>query len=64
MSFNVYRKKSEHEFKVNLVNRNLEGAVAIQLDSIGLFIVAHLNDVKVYDSETFMCIESEVDIPI
>lgn len=63
-NFSVYRKKSEHDFKVNLVNRNLEGAVAIQLDSIGLFVVAHESDVKCYDDETFMCVEQEVDIPI
>ena len=53
-SFDIYRRKYEHDFKVSVVTKqNLEGALGLEMESINSIIVAKIDDIRVYDSEFF-----------
>ena len=60
-SFNIYRRKYEHEYMVNVLDENLEGARALEIKSMGLFLVTKVDRVVMYDSTTY---ENVGDLPI
>ena len=52
-SFDVYRRKYIHNFKVPVVDTNLEGSFGIDLTSINAFCVTQIDKIFLYDSNTF-----------
>ena len=53
-SFDIYRRKYEHDFKVHVITKqDLEGAVALELEKMNSFVVAKIDKINIYDSETF-----------
>jgi hypothetical protein len=59
--FNLYRRKYEHEYKINVAEENLEGARALEIKSMNVFLCSKIDKVCIYDSLTF---EHLGDIPI
>ena len=52
-SFDIYRRKFEHNFEVCLSQDNLEGAFAVSLPSNDAFLVAHGDKVVIFDANDF-----------
>jgi len=43
-SFDIYRRKYEHDFKVPIiVKKDLEGAVALELEKMNSYVVAKID---------------------
>jgi hypothetical protein len=51
--FNLYRRKYEHDYKVNVAQKNLEGAKALEIKSMDVFLCSKIDKVCIYDSLTF-----------
>lgn len=51
--FNLYRRKYEHDYKINVVQENLEGAKALEIKSMNVFFCTKIDKVCIYDSLTF-----------
>ena len=60
-SFNIYRRKYEHEYMVNVRSENLEGAKALEIKSMNLFLVTKVDRVVMYDSTSYKHVG---DLPI
>ena len=52
-SFDIYRRKFEHDFRVNLVQKNLDGSRGLPIESMNAFLVSKKNLVFFYDVDTF-----------
>lgn len=52
-SFNIYRRKYEHDYKINVVKENLEGAKALEIKSMDIFLCSKIDRAVIYDSLTF-----------
>jgi hypothetical protein len=51
--FDVYQRKYMHNLKVKVHGQNLEGSKAIEIKSMGKFLVTEVDKVQMYDSYTF-----------
>jgi len=51
--FNIYRRKYEHEYMVNVLQENLEGAKAMEIKSMNVFLCSKIDRVVIYDSTTY-----------
>ena len=60
-SFVIYRRKYLHNFKVNVVDENLEGSKGLELKSMDIFLCSKIDKVVMYDSMNFQEI---ADLPI
>lgn len=60
-SFVIYRRKYLHNFKVNVVDENLEGSKGLELKSMDIFLCSKIDKVTMYDSMNFQEIG---DLPI
>ena len=52
-SFDVYRRKYEHDFRVNIRKENLEGSIGLPIEGMGMFLVSNINKIKFYDIYTY-----------
>ena len=52
-SFDIFRRKFIHDFKVPISSENLEGSIALELKSMNAYLVSKIDKVIVYDSSTF-----------
>lgn len=52
-SFDIYRRKYEHSFKIPINSSNLEGAIGLELHTMDTFLVAKVDTISVYDTDTF-----------
>jgi hypothetical protein len=52
-SFNLYRRKYEHEYMVNVMSDNLEGSKAMELKTMDVILCSKIDRVIIYDSVTF-----------
>ena len=52
-SFEIYTRKCMHNLKVCVQNQNLEGAIAVELTKLKVFLVSKIDKVVMYDSESF-----------
>jgi hypothetical protein len=60
-SFDVYRRKYWHDFKVPITTENLESSIGLELETMNAYLVSKIDKVIMYDSQSF----NEVDnIPI
>ena len=60
-SFDIYRRKYWHDFKVPVQSENLEGSIGIELKSMNCYLISKIDQVIIYDSDTFQPIDN---IPI
>ena len=60
-SFVIYRRKYLHNFKVNVVDENLEGSKGLELKSMDIFLCSKTDRVVMYDSMNF---QELGDLPI
>lgn len=60
-SFQVYRAKYFHDFRLSVLSKDLEGAKALEFTTMNTFVVARLDQLLIYDSVTFQEIDK---IPI
>lgn len=64
-NFDVYRRKYVHDYKVNVVHEDFDGAKGLPVESMKAFLVGVNDKIKFYDVNTFMEIkESEITIPL
>jgi|APSaa5957512535_1039671.scaffolds.fasta_scaffold53588_2 hypothetical protein len=52
-SFDIYRRKYEHDFKIPVVHQNLEGSLGIELQHHNAFVVTQIDKIYIFDAETF-----------
>lgn len=52
-SFQIYRRKFLHNFKVTVNNENLEGSKGLEFGKLGIFLVTKTDKVILYDSSTY-----------
>jgi len=52
-SFDIYRRKYWHDFKVPVSNENLEGSIGLELKSMNCYLVSKIDKVIIYNSNTF-----------
>ena len=64
-SFDVHRRKFEHDYRVNVVDADLDGSKGLPIESMNAFLVSMINIIKFYDVDTFDEIkECEIKIPL
>jgi len=51
--FDVYSRKYEHDFKVNVKSENLERCNGISVDTMGRCLVSKVDHIAVYDIENY-----------
>jgi hypothetical protein len=52
-SFNVYTRKFYHNFKVTILEKNLEGSKGVEFGSLGIFFVTEIDKVVMYNTDTY-----------
>ena len=52
-SFNIYRRKYVHDYKVNVLKANLEGSISLNFDTLDMFLCSQIDKVLMYDSINF-----------
>jgi len=52
-SFDIYRRKFQHDYKVSISSDNLEGSQGLEISSMNTFLVTNVNKIIMYDTETF-----------
>ena len=49
-SFDVYRRKFKHDIYSQVNNENFEGCKAIEMHSLGIFLVTKVDKILLFDS--------------
>ena len=52
-SFDVHRRKFEHDFRVNVVEQDLDGSRGLPIDSMNAFLVSKIDTIYFYDIDSF-----------
>lgn len=52
-SFEVHKRKYQHEFRVPITSENLEGAIGREFTEANIFTVSKINSIDIYDSNSF-----------
>ena len=52
-SFDIYRRKFTHDFKLNVVPDNLDGSRGLYIGSMNAFLVSKIDKIHFYDVDTF-----------
>lgn len=64
-SFDIYRRKYVHDFRVNVVRDNLNGSRGLQIASMNAFIVSKINEIHFYDVDNFRLMpDCTIKIPL
>lgn len=53
LSFDIYRRKFIHDFKLNVVPCNLDGSRGLPVESMGAFLVSKIDKIHFYDMDTY-----------
>lgn len=53
LSFDIYRRKFTHDFKLNVVPENLDGSRGLYIGSMNAFLVSKIDKIHFYDIDTF-----------
>ena len=51
--FDIYRRKYQHNFKVNVQSDNYEGSIGLELQSMSTIVVTKRDSIQLYDNHTF-----------
>jgi hypothetical protein len=57
-SFDIHRRKFEHDFRVNVVENDLDGSIGLSIESMNAFLVSKVDQICFYDIDTFNEIKS------
>lgn len=60
-SFEVYKRKFQHNFKVTILEENLQGSKGIEFEKLGIFFITKTDKVVQYKTETY---EEDGTLPI
>ena len=52
-SFDVYRRKFEHDFCANIVEENMDKSKSIPIKSMNAIMVSKIDIIRFFDSDTF-----------
>ena len=52
-SFDIYRRRYWHDFKVPVQTENLEGSIGLELSKMNAYLVSKIDKVIIYDSDSF-----------
>ena len=64
-SFDIHRRKFEHDFKVNAVSYDLDGSRGLPIESMNAFLVSQVAKIRFFDIDSFDEIkECEIIIPL
>lgn len=64
-SFDVYRRKYEHDFRVNAIDHNYDGCIGLPVETMNAFLVSDVDVVNFYDVDSFKEIEEcRIQIPL
>ena len=58
--FEIYTRKYEHDFKVNVHAQNLERENGLSIDTMGRILVSKIDHIAVYDIQTYKELPDEV----
>ena len=57
--FEIYTRKYEHDFKVNVHAQNLERELGLSIDTMGRCLVSKIDHIAVYDIQTYKELKDE-----
>lgn len=57
-SFDIYRRRYNHDFKVPISTEVMEGAFGLELETMHAFLVAHIDTINMYDNTDFRKIDA------
>ena len=64
-SFDIHRRKFEHDYKVNVVSDDYDGSRGLPIESMNAFLVSRIDKINFYDIDTYQEIyASELTIPL
>jgi hypothetical protein len=65
-SFDIYRRKYEHNYQVNAVSKyNLDGSRGLPIESMNAFLISKIDRILFFDTKEFKEIKScEITIPL
>ena len=64
-SFDIHRRKYEHDYLVNVVENDLDGSRGLPLVSMGAFLVSKINVIHFFDIKSYEEIEHcKITIPL
>ena len=64
-SFDIHRRKFEHDFKVNVVAADLDGSRGLPIESMNAFLVSRIATIRFFDIDTFEEIhDCQINIPL
>jgi hypothetical protein len=52
-SIDIHRRKYEHDFRLNVIEDDLDGSRGLPVDSMNAFLVSKIDTVKFYSIDTF-----------
>lgn len=52
-SFDVHRRKYEHDFRVNVIEQDLDGSRGLPVESMNAFLVSKVDTIHFYDVDSF-----------
>lgn len=56
-NFEIYKRKYMHNLKVNVMSENLEGAFGLSLPTMNVFLVAMVDQILIFNSDTYKVID-------
>ena len=65
-SFDIYRRKYRHDFRVNIHDENLSGSRGLVIESMNAFVVSQGDTIQFFDISTYKAIPSckiKIDLP-
>ena len=64
-SFDVYRRKFEHDFRVTTVEKDLDGSRGLPIEDMNAFLVTQRDKIIFYDINSYKQIDDcEIRIPL
>lgn len=64
-SFDIYRKKYVHDYKVNTVAMNLDGSRGLPIESLDAFLVSKIDKIMFFDIHSYREIEEcQITVPL
>lgn len=64
-SFDIFRRKYVHDFKVNTVALDLDGSRGLPIESMEAFLVSKIDEIKFFDINSFKEIEDcRIKVPL
>lgn len=52
-SFDIYRRKYEHDFRPNVFNDNFDGSRGLEIESMNAFLVSKIDKIHFFDVDSF-----------